>query len=290
MKTIRALTIAFIACANLVACAPDVGMPIGTPDAGPAADAPRPDAGPMGPVCGDGICSGETDCVRDCPARQPQPNCQSGLSLCGVACCNLQNDNANCGGCGVACSGGTVCMAGRCLTPPPACAADLRSDVNNCGACGNRCATGQACMTGICSTPMPTGTPTTGEDIWEVTYNTPAGETAERVVNWVFAPVYRSCEVTRTAAPLLSSTCTFRVPRSLSAVQRPWFNAEFTLPPNERTAPQTRSTWAVYAPVAGVSDTYGSVMFRKNGVIVPEADMEIVPNAMRTGFNWSPRR
>jgi hypothetical protein len=90
----------------------DMGFPSELPapvDAGPpdaAADAgsdmgfpselPAPiDAGP------------ETGFPLECPA---------GLVVCNAACVNLQTDQTNCGGCGIACTTSQVCLAGMCTT------------------------------------------------------------------------------------------------------------------------------------------------------------------------------
>lgn len=43
---------------------------------------------------------------------------RDGLTLCGGACANTQDDRGNCGGCGVACGEGTSCVRGRCAATP----------------------------------------------------------------------------------------------------------------------------------------------------------------------------
>src|SRR5579883_996385 len=88
-------------------------------------------------ACVDGACTGvcapgATQCssesVQICGANgqwaagtacpQPTPDCSGGVctcagSTCGDSCVNEQTDDANCGGCGLACS--TGCNAGECL-------------------------------------------------------------------------------------------------------------------------------------------------------------------------------
>lgn len=143
MKTTLCLCV-LASALSTVACAPDVGLPIGTPDA--AADAPRPDAA---------------------------ISCAAPRALCGSTCADLQNDNTNCGGCGVVCASGTTCTGARCVVPmqpgtpppPPACTAgrtmcaavccDLQSDNANCGACGNACTGSATCNAGRCVAPTP---------------------------------------------------------------------------------------------------------------------------------------
>jgi hypothetical protein len=59
-------------------------------------------------ACGDGI----TPTIPDAgDAAQVEAGCA--LTTCGASCVDLQTDNANCGGCGLACS--TTCTAGRCV-------------------------------------------------------------------------------------------------------------------------------------------------------------------------------
>ena len=82
----------------------------------------------------------------------------------------------NCGMCGMACSGGGSCTAGKCgcATGQMLCGttcADTQTSAANCGMCGMACASGQTCTAGKCGTggsmtdggggglPRPTGCP-----------------------------------------------------------------------------------------------------------------------------------
>jgi hypothetical protein len=85
----------------------------------------------------------------------PDVSCPIGQTACSGTCIDTQTDNANCGGCGNACSAGQTCMAGVCTCPmgqmtcSGACV-DTQTDNANCGACGNACPVGQTCMAGAC--------------------------------------------------------------------------------------------------------------------------------------------
>jgi hypothetical protein len=61
---------------------------------------------------------------------------------------DLQTDRANCGACGMACTGTDVCCAGKCV--------NTQEDENNCGACGaaHACASGSTCCKGMCVDTM----------------------------------------------------------------------------------------------------------------------------------------
>jgi hypothetical protein len=69
-----------------------------------------------------------------CPAETP--------NACGDVCVDLNNDNANCGQCGLGCLAGTQCCSGHCK--------DLQSDPQNCNQCGQSCTPGFSCVSGDC--------------------------------------------------------------------------------------------------------------------------------------------
>lgn len=104
-------------------------------------------------------------------------NCAMGACFQGYGDCNgmasdgceidLQHDPANCGTCGHACTGGTACKDGLCVTACPApltyCAGtqacvNLATNAQNCNACGAACPAGNYCNNGTCAPiPCPAG-------------------------------------------------------------------------------------------------------------------------------------
>jgi parallel beta-helix repeat protein len=101
------------------------------------------------------------------PTIPPASNCTRNLScknqICNCMCTDLNNDNANCGACGVTCPRGQPCSNGACsyqvrsledckygLTNCNGICVNLKSDPTNCGTCGNSCLTGQPCSNGVC--------------------------------------------------------------------------------------------------------------------------------------------
>lgn len=106
-------------------------------------------------ICeGGGICCDNTDCAEN-PA---------GASCCANQCVDTQNDVANCGSCGNACSTATAdgCLNGLCLcgdnpecTGTETCCSDecvdTQTHVDHCGACGDAClANADNCANGAC--------------------------------------------------------------------------------------------------------------------------------------------
>lgn len=49
--------------------------------------------------------------------RKKRKKCTKGRTKCGKQCFNLSADSANCGACGVVCTGGKVCSGGTCACP-----------------------------------------------------------------------------------------------------------------------------------------------------------------------------
>ena len=131
---------------------------------------PRPPRPPRrchpGKVCrhGTGFCNdagrccdtmdGDVACGSNC--------CEPGQACCGgTTCADVQQDNNNCGGCGIVCSGGRSCQNGVCTCPDgrddcPAGCVDTQSDNNNCGGCDGHCIGGTECQDGVCACPHTT--------------------------------------------------------------------------------------------------------------------------------------
>lgn len=109
--------------------------------------------------------------VPDLPGTSPTPTkavlCPSDRRACGANCTNLLTDRDNCGACGVSCSAGRICQAGRCLKEcsfgESSCfdgCYNLSFDAQNCGACGNTCPFGLVCNRSVCSPTVTTVVPT----------------------------------------------------------------------------------------------------------------------------------
>jgi hypothetical protein len=101
--------------------------------------------------------------------------CATGTQICGATCVATQTDPNNCGFCAIACSPGSVCVAGNCACPtipaadggivlpgPTTCngqCTNTATDPNNCGGCagsgGVACAFGSVCSGGECLDRCP---------------------------------------------------------------------------------------------------------------------------------------
>ncbi len=98
-------------------------------------------------------------------------SCGTKSALCGDTCVSLQNDNANCGACGTACTTGQVCSQGKCGTTcgggTKLCGSScVETDVDpaNCGACGTKCSASEVCSAGKCGTTCAGGQTLCGGD------------------------------------------------------------------------------------------------------------------------------
>jgi hypothetical protein len=122
-----------------------------------------------GMVCGVDGCGGSCGTCESgwfCQNGACVSICDQGLTSCGDACVNLQDDPANCGACGTIChvahalahcEGGTcqldACDAGYASCDgqvSTGCETNTQTDSAHCGACGAACASGQRCADGIC--------------------------------------------------------------------------------------------------------------------------------------------
>jgi hypothetical protein len=70
-------------------------------------------------------------------------------------CTATSNDNANCGGCGIACGANRRCVGVQCvcalgLTLCNGACLNLQTDRTNCGTCGHLCQGQKQCVTGLC--------------------------------------------------------------------------------------------------------------------------------------------
>lgn len=77
---------------------------------------------------------------------------------CAGTCVDTRSDEANCGGCGIACSPAETCFFGHCVCAAPCgdTCPDLSSDPASCGACGHACPRGALCSAGACVCPAGT--------------------------------------------------------------------------------------------------------------------------------------
>jgi hypothetical protein len=137
----------------------------------------------MGMSCQMGACTASTatdgGVTPTCLA--PSKQCFNAM---GSFCADVQNDGANCGGCGNQCQAGTFCKMGQCMTTggtdggatadggaiscaagtqacypatAPAFCANTGFDANNCGGCFKPCPGGWVCQQGTCLPPPTDG-------------------------------------------------------------------------------------------------------------------------------------
>lgn len=127
-----------------------------TPDSSLDAIGPPADSDPVGEAS---VADAVTSPVDAAPGDAAPPSCPTYQSFCGGRCIPTSVDPMNCGGCGVRCAAGEVCVSNGCTSTCPrgltACAGscvDTQSDSANCGACGTACPSGMGCTAGRCVT------------------------------------------------------------------------------------------------------------------------------------------
>ena len=97
--------------------------------------------------------------------------CSSGQTNCGGSCVDTQTSSQHCGKCNNPCSGGEICLNGKCgiyvvgspipLDAKAICTStgnswcssscvDTQSNTQHCGKCNSPCASGQSCSSGKC--------------------------------------------------------------------------------------------------------------------------------------------
>jgi hypothetical protein len=112
-------------------------------------------AGSGGTVCGSGLTCDDGLCCGTGQENVGGKCCPTGWLNCNNQCVDPDTNNANCGACNVACSGGTTCDGGKCCganednCSGTSCTNTL-SDNANCGGCNQACDPGEACKTGLC--------------------------------------------------------------------------------------------------------------------------------------------
>jgi Stigma-specific protein, Stig1 len=96
--------------------------------------------------------------------------CPPGQQVCDSRCVDPEQSNEHCGGCGNACSGGSMCAgsAAGCVCPNglTLCSGecvDLANDTSHCGECSNFCSIGSTCSQGACSGGLGTTSQRCGE-------------------------------------------------------------------------------------------------------------------------------
>lgn len=84
-------------------------------------------------------------------------SCEEELTDCGDICADLENDESNCGECGIICSEGESCIQGECEETGPGelieCNGEMvdpQTNVFHCGHCNKRCGPGVLCENGDC--------------------------------------------------------------------------------------------------------------------------------------------
>lgn len=121
-------------------------------------------------------------CSNDANGEHPLV-CEPGLEVCGQSCCahtccdgvciDILSDTGHCGGCGLSCESGEVCLEGSCAEVTDGCptgkeqchgeCVDLQSDVRYCGDCSVSCAEYEVCRAGKCEMDCGTKTSCDGQ-------------------------------------------------------------------------------------------------------------------------------
>jgi hypothetical protein len=90
-------------------------------------------------------------------------DCVCDQVMCGTACVDTSTDPQNCGGCGIACTDGTTCVAGACsysacvYTPPPTCTSPPPPDKSPTCKSGQEGCTNVAVGGSFATCPLPDG-------------------------------------------------------------------------------------------------------------------------------------
>ena len=113
-------------------------------------------------ACSDTTTNRFTNLDADTPSDMEESDgpCSLPNITCGRSCVSPADDPRNCGGCGISCGAGRVCINGRCDNECPTSpvrqtrcderCTDTNVDRANCGACGRACPDGQVCSGGNC--------------------------------------------------------------------------------------------------------------------------------------------
>ncbi len=113
-------------------------------------------------ACSDTTTNRFTNLDADTPTDMQESDgpCSLPNITCGRSCVNPAEDPRNCGGCGINCGSGRVCINGRCDNECPTSpvrqtrcgetCTDTNVDRANCGACEHACPDGQVCSAGNC--------------------------------------------------------------------------------------------------------------------------------------------
>jgi glucosylceramidase len=115
-------------------------------------------------------------CAKHEAAIPPGPSCPVEQMACGEQCLDVLTDPLNCGGCGIPCSTGQICLGGacQCVSGMLCNGACLPPDATHCADCVTACPSGQVCSNHACSPACAVGETacgtacvvTSGGDAW----------------------------------------------------------------------------------------------------------------------------